>query len=700
MQVPIELTIFRSLIAKLIAGGLAFAVIATLAFFVPVTPPPVFEVAARVWVQQKTPSIGGGGSSGSGGGASFSPLFSYFNSPIVTAGEVMKSTLVLEKTIEKLKRKLPAERIPNVGDLKSGLKVESVRDTDIIVIYYRNNFAYVGIEIVQAILDAFLQITSADTAMTAKQSRIFLEGQLAEVQKQLDEINRKIERFQNEHGLLDVTEQVGAVVQQIAGSENAVEEAKLELDQINSRIDYLSNKTGVHPAEALKTVELSEDALTIQLKESITDAELRYNELALRLKPEHPRMRQLLRLIEQDKRKLTNRYRKLLGANEDLSGVTDTAVEGIRVRMLEDLVQSIAEKNLLETRLISLKNIAANAHQQVKGLPEEQMRMVELMRRAQVIADTVSETEKSLNQARMVEAVSSKTSSYQIIDRPQITGVTITSRLPKLASALVIGLVFAVAVFFGLDLLDPRLRRIMPVLDTLPLPVIGWVSELVPPERVPELREDMHRLRLAIKGLLTGENNEVIVASADSGDGKSAVAAGLAMSFAESGARVLLVDANLLNPSQHYVFNLPPSPGLADYLVNPTPDMWKKLMRPVGKNLQVITAGAGPAGVGLLATDAIRDMIQVARTEADVVIFDTPAITESPAALALITPTTHLLAIVRLNHTLKQSLLIMASQLRHHEFASGSMVVADVDEFALASALTKVGRREALELEE
>lgn len=696
MKVPIELSIFRSVGAKLIAGALAFAVVATAAFFVPVTPPPVFEVAARVWVQSKMPTEGAGG-----GG--MSPLLSYFNSPINTAGEVMKSALVLEEAIKQLKKKLPAERLPGLGELRGGLRVDPVRDSDILIIYYRNNYAYVGVEVVQAVLDAFLHVNSAQAAVAAKESRIFLESQLLEYKKQMRELSQEVQRFQTAHGLASISGQTSAAVTQLLQLQQEIEGTKVGLDELNSRIAYLSSKSGVHPSEALRVEELSQDIEIVSLKQSIAAGEAQYNELAVRLRPEHPRMRQLRRMVEQDTRRLTNRYRRLLGAREESiadAQANDTTVEGVKARLLDQLVVTLPEKIVLEARIQSLNNNLARAREALKGLPAEQVQLAELVRGEQVAIETVSETEKSLNQARLIEAVASKTSTYQIIDRPQVSGVTIASKLPKFASALVIGLVFAIAVFFGLDLLDPRLRRIMPILDTLPLPVIGWVSELVPADRVPELREDMHRLRLSIKGLLTGESNEIVVASADRGDGKSAVAAGLAMSFAESGMRVLLVDANLLEPTQHYVFNLPPSPGLADYLVNPAPELWHKLIRPVGKNLKVITAGAGPAGVGLLATDAIREMMSIAHSEADVVIFDTPAITDSPAALALISGKSHLLAVVRMNHTLKQSLLILASQLRHHEFASGSMVIADVDEFALASALAKAGRREALELEE
>ncbi len=663
----------------------------------PVTPPPVFEVAARIWVQSKLPTEGGG----SGGGGALSPVLSYFNSPINTAGEVMKSALVLEEAISALRKKLPAERLPGLNDLRGGLRVDPVRDADILIIYYRNNYAYVGVEVVQAVLDAFLRVNSAQAAVSAKQSRIFLESQLLEYKTQMKELSEKVQVFKTSHGILDLEGETEQALDQISAIEQGIENTKIALAELNSRIEYLSSKSGVHPGQALRVEELSQDGLVFQLKQNIADGEGQYNELAMRLRPEHPRMRQLRRAIEQDKRRLTNRYRKLLGANEvAIESEADSSVEGVKARMLEQLIAALPERIVLETRIGLLQESLVQARKQLTSMPAEQVQLAELMRAEQIAIETVSETEKSLNQARLVEAVASKTSSYQIIDRPQVSGVTIASKLPKFASALVIGLVFAIAVFFGLDLLDPRMRRITPVLDTLPLPVIGWVSELVPADRVPELRESMHRLRLSIKGLLTGESNEIVIASADRGDGKSAIAAGLAMSFAESGMKVLLIDANLLEPTQHYVFNLPPSPGLADYLVNPVPDLWHKLMRPVGKNLKVITAGAGPAGVGLLATDAIREMMTIAKSEADVVIFDTPAITDSPAALALISPKTHLLSVVRMNHTLKQSLLILASQLRHHEFASGSMVIADVDEFALASALAKAGRREALELEE
>ena len=87
--------ISRSFAYKVAASLAVFAVIVGISFQLPLTPPSVFQVEARIWIQQKLTAEATGHQSAS----LLQSFMTYFNSPILTACEVLKSTLVCEEAL-------------------------------------------------------------------------------------------------------------------------------------------------------------------------------------------------------------------------------------------------------------------------------------------------------------------------------------------------------------------------------------------------------------------------------------------------------------------------------------------------------------------------------------------------------------------------------------------------------------------------
>lgn len=125
----------------------------------------------------------------------------------------------------------------------------------------------------------------------------------------------------------------------------------------------------------------------------------------------------------------------------------------------------------------------------------------------------------------------------------------------------------------------------------------------------------------------------IAVISPDSGDGRTHIAANLAVAASELGLRTLLVDADLRQPSQHEVFGLQPSRGLAGALRG---HLDQDLIRDVPgvPGLRLLPAGAAVAnGMPLLQLPVFRDLLRAAAKRFDVVLVDTPPGLSGPAAL-------------------------------------------------------------------
>lgn len=127
----------------------------------------------------------------------------------------------------------------------------------------------------------------------------------------------------------------------------------------------------------------------------------------------------------------------------------------------------------------------------------------------------------------------------------------------------------------------------------------------------------------------------LLVASANAGEGKTASAANLAVAAARVGLRTVLVDTDLRKATVARRFGLGRTTGLSDVLL--TGDPVSDHVVDVGvENLLVLPAGAVPPNpTELLASPAMRSIQDHLRTQADLVIYDSPAVLAVPDTLEL-----------------------------------------------------------------
>ena len=140
--------------------------------------------------------------------------------------------------------------------------------------------------------------------------------------------------------------------------------------------------------------------------------------------------------------------------------------------------------------------------------------------------------------------------------------------------------------------------------------------------------EDLRALRsqLMLRWFDTGADRKgLAVVSASPGDGRSYVAANLAIVFSQLGERTLLVDADLRRPRQHRLFNLGNHAGLSDMLIGRA---GHETVVGIGalRDLSVLPAGAiAPNPQELLGRQRFSSVLQSLGEDFDVIIIDTPA---------------------------------------------------------------------------
>jgi capsular exopolysaccharide synthesis family protein len=214
---------------------------------------------------------------------------------------------------------------------------------------------------------------------------------------------------------------------------------------------------------------------------------------------------------------------------------------------------------------------------------------------------------------------------------------------------LLFGLIFSFGCGGGLaalaEGLDKRFKNVTEVEQALALPFLGFIPHHALPKRQPpalitmqkpwsSAAEAYHTVRTWIQ-LTQPPVQSLLITSACSREGKSTTAANLAVSFAQLGRHVLLVDADLRHPSLHRIFGDIQGRGLTDVLARGVE--WRSVVHEAPMdNLKILFAGACPLNpTELLSMARLKHLIKHWKTCFDLVIFDSPVVLSIPDVMIL-----------------------------------------------------------------
>ena len=152
--------------------------------------------------------------------------------------------------------------------------------------------------------------------------------------------------------------------------------------------------------------------------------------------------------------------------------------------------------------------------------------------------------------------------------------------------------------------------------------------------------ETFRTLRTNIQFMNTKKNlKSLLVTSTMSGEGKSWISANLAVTFAQAGKKVILIDADMRKGTQHKMFTTESRPGLSNYLLdaseNEKIDIIQYVRRTRIDNLYLITCGNVPPNPSeLLASESMVSMVERLKSVFDILIFDgTPGLIVTDAMI-------------------------------------------------------------------
>ena len=293
------------------------------------------------------------------------------------------------------------------------------------------------------------------------------------------------------------------------------------------------------------------------------------------------------------------------------------------IDVINERLSAISEERLLQERELTTTGDAQSVQIQLDSLAAEESRL-----RGQ------------LNEIDVLSQLNGSTSVAILNAAEPPASPFAPSWVRNIALAVVAGLILGLGSALVLETLDDTIltKRDMenaadgtPVVGVIPSPQKGRFSgrknrKLIT-SRSGAFTEAFRSLRSAIElGQAAGnEIRSILVTSANPAEGKSTVAAHLAISFARSGANVLVIDADMHNPTQHQLFGVANENGLAEQLAQIGNAEILTEQASGERLLSVIPAGSsGSSPADLLRSVPAQEFIEKLTYAFDLVIIDSP----------------------------------------------------------------------------
>lgn len=208
--------------------------------------------------------------------------------------------------------------------------------------------------------------------------------------------------------------------------------------------------------------------------------------------------------------------------------------------------------------------------------------------------------------------------------------------------ALFVGMALGIGIGFLLERLDNTIKTEADVRTLLELPLLGAVAlkpvHGKPAEAAEEValvtvREPDDAVSEAFRAIRTNllfssvnrKLRSIVVTSTIPGEGKTSAACNIAVTMAQAGTRVILVDADFRRPAIHRIFKVQ-NVGLGNLILGERP--YEQLIRETGiSNLRVVCSGPTPPNPSeLLGSDGMRLVGDRLQKLCDLVIYDTPPV--------------------------------------------------------------------------
>ena len=499
----------------------------------------------------------------------------------------------------------PEQPQDDVTKFLKNLYVEPIEKTHLVKVFYESPDPVLSAQILNTLIDTFIKQNLSTQTETDTYAKDFLEDEMEKARDRLTMQEAKLVEYAKQNGILEVNNSQATQERKLGELYTSLGEA--ERNRIQAESQYIQAQRG-------NVREVLNNSVVASLKQNLATLEAEYREKSQLFKPAYPDM---MRLQEQ--------IQALRGQLSTEQGNVHQSLEAdfkAAKKLEDDLKREVAA---YKGELVNLrdKSIEYNALK----------REVETSRN---LYDGLLQRLKEVNVAS-----NANTSNIKVVDTAVApTTIFKPNKALNLVLGSLLGLMLGTALALLRDSFNQNINNVAELQQLSGLPVLGTIPAAhgmserklatVAANDLGSSLAEAYRVTAANLRFVLPEGvpKVTLVTSVNPAEGKSTTAVNIALSQAQMGMKVLLIDADLRRPTLHGKLGLSNQKGLSNFLVGQMEITQVTQAVREAKGLYVITAGnLAVDPVRMLSSEAMARMLKLAEQHFDSVIIDAPPVT-------------------------------------------------------------------------
>jgi succinoglycan biosynthesis transport protein ExoP len=555
--------------------------------------------------------------------------------PVLVDTAKVLGLLKIDLTLDEIRKS--KQDLAVIRDLQS--KIEAVREegTNIINITAVSGKPTEAVLIANTVARSYKDYNIKEKNRKTIETKAFIEEQLEKTHRDLKAAENKLQFFREGYALISMDAQTQHILSRLNTAEVEYERVRKQQEEIENQVRIFEKST----ADTRATIDRvlfspDPDSSLYPLRAKLGDMLLKRETLKMNFTDEHP---------------------EVIGINDNIRAV----VKEMRNEMQVLLVKLNASEKDLNAQLDNLRH-------QSMGLPEKALKLVRLQREVTMLESLYSNLKTKYQETLIAE--SGRVVEVSIVRPALIPSMpfNIPSKTMIVMTGTIMGLIIGVIFAFGVEVFDTSIGTIEDVEELLQVPVLGVIPFMGQEEkrkrRIKKVASNKDRMLDLIahydpKSLLAEafrtlrsnlefmqvdkKSKSFLVTSSFVQEGKTFNVVNLALSMAQAGKKVLLVEADLRKPVIHKIFGINRIPGLTDHILGNY--SWQEirhtitdimlgdfelediLRTPGLDNLNIIPAGTSPPNPAeILRSERLKEFLKEAYAQYDMIFIDAPPI--------------------------------------------------------------------------
>lgn len=530
-----------------------------------------------------------------------------------------------------------------VDDFIEQISVEPIRNSRLVDINFEAKDPALAAEIANTISEAFIDHSLTTRLHAIKDALDWLNERITKERVRVEDAEKKLQAYREKHNIITefsgevetvTAQKLAELNTQVVDAESARVEAETKYKQALRLQD--------NPLISASIPEVIDNPLIQQIKKAEVDLYTKISELSEKYGSQHP---------------------KMLAAETELVTLQKRRIN--EVRRIIDSLNNAYEVTLAREK--SLKEALANQKNEALSLNKKAIEYGVLKREAEGAREMYEVLIKRFKETSVTEDIT--TSNIRIIDQAEVPKDPIKpKKMRDLLLATVLGMMLGIGLAFFFDHLDNTVKNPDELEQRFNIPCLGMIPVFQNKDKsddgmgVPELvttqltKSTISEAYRSIRTKILFSSAELVpkvimFTSSMAQEGKTTTSANLAVTMAQAGSKVLLIDCDLRRPRVHHILGLHRDTGITNVLVGNC-DLTDVIMETSIPNLYAIACGPIPPNPSeLLGAKQMGKTLNVLKEKFDRIIIDTPPISAVTDAVVMAKYVEGVVIVVRAHQT-------------------------------------------------